>query len=78
MFTLAKELDLQILERRITRDEVYIADEAFFTGTTTQIASIAILGEHRFYENGNIGKTTKRLQETFAKLRTMDTSQSKL
>ena len=78
VLALCQNLDISVIERPIGEDEIEHMDEAFFTGTTTQIASIAILGEHRFYENGNIGKTTKRLQETFAKLRTMDTSQSKL
>ena len=60
------------------KDYVAYMDEAFFTGTTTQVASIAVLGEHTFYDNDNVGKTTKRLQEAFAKLRTTDTSQSTL
>jgi len=75
---LCQNLDISVIERPIAEDEIEHMDEAFFTGTTTQIASIAILGEHQFYENDNIGKITKRLQEAFAKLRSMDTSQSKL
>ncbi|NVN19378.1 aminotransferase IV [Muricauda sp. HICW] len=75
---LCQNLDISVIERPIAKDEIKHMDEAFFTGTTTQIASIAILGEHQFYENDNIGKTTKRLQKAFAKLRSMDTSQSKL
>ena len=75
---LCQNLDIPVIERPIDEDEVEHMDEAFFTGTTTQIASIVILGEHQFYENDNIGKTTKRLQETFAKLRTKNTSQSTL
>jgi len=33
IFTLAQEMGIEIIEKRITRDEVYCADEAFFTGT---------------------------------------------
>src|SRR5690606_1247493 len=33
VFHIAKDLGLEIVQKRITRDEVYIADEAFFTGT---------------------------------------------
>jgi hypothetical protein len=37
---LAEELGLPVIERRITRDEFYIADEAFFTGTAAEVTPI--------------------------------------
>ncbi|MBW8244193.1 aminotransferase class IV [Muricauda oceani] len=75
---LCKEMNIPTLEKPVPQTEIQNMDEAFFTGTTTQVASIAVLGEHTFYDNDNVGKTTKRLQEAFAKLRTTDTSQSTL
>ena len=47
IFRLAGELGLKIIEKRITRDEVYIADEAFFTGTAAEVTPIRELdGRH--------------------------------
>ena len=40
ILTLAAEHGLQVIEKRITRDEVYIADEAFFTGTAAEVTPI--------------------------------------
>jgi branched-chain amino acid aminotransferase len=38
--TLAHDLGIKVVEKRITRDEVYIADEAFFTGTAAEVTPI--------------------------------------
>ena len=40
VFAICKDMDLEVQERHITRDEVYIADEAFFTGTAAEITPI--------------------------------------
>jgi len=40
LFELAAELGLKLVEKRITRDEVYVADEAFFTGTAAEVTPI--------------------------------------
>ena len=64
VFTLAKELGLQILERRITRDEVYIADEAFFTGTAVEITPITKL-DNKLINQGERGSLTAQLQQKF-------------
>jgi branched-chain amino acid aminotransferase len=40
VFHIAKDLGLEIVQKRITRDEVYIADEAFFTGTAAEVTPI--------------------------------------
>ena len=37
---ICKDLGLKLMQKRITRDEVYIADEAFFTGTAAEVTPI--------------------------------------
>jgi branched-chain amino acid aminotransferase len=64
VITLAKEAGLQILERRITRDEVYIADEAFFTGTAAEVLPIREL-DGRTVGSGARGPVTERLQSLY-------------
>ena len=64
VFRLAEELNLQILERRITRDEVYIADEAFFTGTAAEVLPIQSLDGRRI-GSGSRGTITKKIQEAY-------------
>ena len=64
VFALAKELDLQILERRITRDEVYIADEAFFTGTAAEVLPIRSL-DGRVIGEGSRGPITEKIQSAY-------------
>src|SRR4030067_1147292 len=46
VFTLAAEMGIEVIEKRITRDEVYCADEAFFTGTAAEVTATREL-EHR-------------------------------
>ncbi|MGN2393576.1 aminotransferase class IV, partial [Pelomicrobium sp. G1] len=48
---LAREAGLTVVEKRITRDEVYIADEAFFTGTAAEVTPIREL-DNRMIGNG--------------------------
>ncbi|MEZ5560111.1 MAG: branched-chain amino acid transaminase [Pseudomonadales bacterium] len=64
IFHLAREQGLTIRERRITRDEVYIADEAFFTGTAAEVLPIREL-DHRVIGSGRRGPITERLQTTY-------------
>lgn len=64
VFRLAQELDLQILERRITRDEVYIADEAFFTGTAAEVLPIQSL-DGRKIGSGSRGTITEKIQKAY-------------
>lgn len=61
---LAKDLGIKVIERRITRDEFYIADEAFFTGTAAEITPIREL-DFRIIGNGKRGEITKKLQDAF-------------
>ncbi|WP_193189257.1 branched-chain amino acid transaminase [Microbulbifer taiwanensis] len=58
---LAQECGYQVVEKRITRDEVYIADEAFFTGTAAEVLPIRML-DGRTIGAGRRGPITKRLQ----------------
>jgi branched-chain amino acid aminotransferase len=64
IFTLAKEAGIEITEKRITRDEVYCADEAFFTGTAAEVTPIREL-DHRTIGSGSRGPVTARLQQAF-------------
>jgi branched-chain amino acid aminotransferase len=64
IFTLAGEVGLTIREKRLTRDEVYIADEAFFTGTAAEVTPIREL-DGRTIGAGKRGPLTERLQSLF-------------
>ena len=64
VFALATELGLTIHERRITRDEFYIADEAFFTGTAAEVLPIQSL-DGRTIGNGKRGPITETLQTNY-------------
>jgi branched-chain amino acid aminotransferase len=61
---LATELGIEVREKRITRDEVYIADEAFFTGTAAEVTPIRIV-DGRAIGNGTRGPITERLQTVY-------------
>ena len=61
---LAAECGIPVIEKRITRDEVYSADEAFFTGTAAEVAPIRELDNRRI-GNGNRGPITTKLQAMF-------------
>ena len=62
--TLARDLGIEVIEKRITRDEVYCADEAFFTGTAAEITPIREL-DNRMIGNGGRGPVTTKLQGLF-------------
>ena len=61
---LANDLGIEIERRRITRDEVYIADEAFFTGTAAEITPVKEL-DGRIIGNGSRGELTERIQSAY-------------
>jgi branched-chain amino acid aminotransferase len=61
---LAAEIGLQVIEKRITRDEVYSAEEAFFTGTAAEVTPIREL-DNRAIGNGDRGPVTTRLQSMY-------------
>ena len=61
---LAKELGIEVIEKRITRDEVYTADEAFFTGTAAEVTPIREL-DNRAIGTGTRGPITEKLQALY-------------
>jgi len=61
---LAADEGLQVIEKRITRDEVYIADEAFFTGTAAEVTPIREV-DGRAIGSGSRGPITEKLQSRY-------------
>ena len=64
VLTLADELGVRVIEKRITRDEVYCADEAFFTGTAAEVTPIREL-DGRKIGAGERGPITGMIQTRF-------------
>jgi branched-chain amino acid aminotransferase len=64
IFAFANELGLAVEEKRITRDEIYIADEAFFTGTAAEVLPIREL-DGRKIGSGSRGPLTTLLQSMY-------------
>lgn len=64
LIELAHEIGVPVHEKRITRDEVYIADEAFFSGTAAEVTPIREL-DHRAIGRGHRGPLTERLQTLY-------------
>ncbi|MDK2124363.1 branched-chain amino acid transaminase [Chitinimonas sp. DQS-5] len=64
IFQLAAEIGLEVIEKRITRDEVYVADEAFFTGTAAEVTPIRELDGRQIGE-GKRGPITEKLQAMY-------------
>ncbi|OHC18856.1 Branched-chain-amino-acid aminotransferase [Pseudomonas sp. 9AZ] len=64
ILTLAAEHGLDVVEKRITRDEVYIADEAFFTGTAAEVTPIREV-DGRQIGAGRRGPITEKLQTAY-------------
>ncbi len=63
IFQLANDRGMEIIEKRLTRDEIYIADEAFFTGTAAEVTPIREL-DNRPIGNGR-GPITETLQTDY-------------
>jgi len=64
IFVLAREHGIEIVEKRITRDEVYIADEAFLTGSAAEVTPIREL-DGRQIGQGHRGSITETLQKAY-------------
>tara|TARA_B100000686_G_scaffold345207_1_gene429339 strand:+ start:142 stop:1062 length:921 start_codon:yes stop_codon:yes gene_type:complete len=64
---IADDKGMEVISKPITRDEVYIADEAFFTGTAAEVTPIREL-DGKQIGNGERGLVTKELQELFFKI----------
>jgi branched-chain amino acid aminotransferase len=64
VITLAREMGYSVSPRRITRDDLYIADEAFFTGTAAEVTPIREV-DGRTIGEGRRGPVTARIQRAF-------------
>lgn len=64
VMTMARDLGLVVEEQRFSRDELYMADEAFFTGTAAEITPVREV-DRRTIGKGEPGPVTKKLQEIF-------------
>jgi branched-chain amino acid aminotransferase len=64
LLRLADDLGIKIVEKRLTRDEVYIADEAFFSGTAAEVTPIREL-DRRPIGSGTRGPVTEKLQSLY-------------
>ena len=64
VLTIARKLDIPVKEARFTRDEMYIADEMFFTGTAAEITPVREVDDRKVGP-GKPGPVTKRIQDAF-------------
>ena len=64
IFHICQDLGIKLVEKRITRDEVYIADEAFFTGTAAEVTPIRELDRIELGQ-GSRGPVTEKIQSAF-------------
>lgn len=60
----ADDLGIKVVEKRVTRDELYVADEAFFTGTAAEVTPIREI-DRRTIGNGARGPMTEKLQDMY-------------
>jgi branched-chain amino acid aminotransferase len=74
VITLARELGMTVVEGRITRDQLWLADEVFFTGTAAEVTPVREV-DNRTVGDGTVGPLTKRIQQRFFEVvRGSDTS----
>ena len=64
LIEIAREQGFEVIEKRISRDEVYVADEAFFTGSAAEVTPIREYDE-RTIGDGKRGPITKQLQALY-------------
>lgn len=64
VLTLAREEGIPVSEEMVTRDQLYLADEAFFTGTAAEVTPIREV-DNRPIGEGSVGPITKRLQQRY-------------
>lgn len=65
MIQLCKDCGIEVKEEAISKEDIIKMDEAFLTGTTTQIGAITQIDDYLFYQDRNVGSVTKKLQEAF-------------
>ena len=74
VITLAREMGMTVNECRITRDQLWLADEVFFTGTAAEVTPVREV-DNRTVGDGTVGPLTKRIQQRFFEVvRGTDTS----
>jgi branched-chain amino acid aminotransferase len=74
VITLARELGMTVVEDRITRDQLWLADEVFFTGTAAEVTPVREV-DNRTVGDGTVGPLTKKIQQRFFEVvRGSDTS----
>lgn len=64
VFAIASDFGLEVVEKRITRDEVYICDEVFFTGTAAEVTPVREV-DNRTIGSGSRGPITEKIQAKF-------------
>jgi branched-chain amino acid aminotransferase len=64
IFHICQDLGIKLVEKRITRDEIYISDEAFFTGTAAEVTPIRELDRVQIGA-GQRGPVTEKIQTAF-------------
>jgi branched-chain amino acid aminotransferase len=64
IIAIAKDLGLQVVSKRMTRDDIYIADECFFSGTAAEVTPVREL-DGRIIGAGSRGPITKKIQSAF-------------
>jgi len=64
IISLAREMGLEVVSKRLTRDDIYIADECFFTGTAAEVTPVREL-DNRTIGSGSRGPITEELQKRY-------------
>ena len=66
---LCEKLNIEVIEEGISISDIKSYDEAFLTGTSTQIASIKKIDDYYLYRDDEIGPITRKLQEAYKELK---------
>ncbi|MBE0698506.1 MAG: branched-chain amino acid transaminase, partial [Anaerolineaceae bacterium] len=61
---IARALDIQVVEAAISRDQLYISDEAFVCGTAAEVCAVREI-DHRTIGSGKMGPITRKLQRSY-------------
>ena len=76
VLVIARELGIPVVETRLTRDQLWLADEVFFTGTAAEVTPVREVDD-RAIGDGTVGPVTKRIQSRFFEItRGSDSSHS--
>jgi branched-chain amino acid aminotransferase len=67
VMTLAADMNVLVVEEMISRDQLYIAEEVFITGTAAEIVSVCKI-DHRQVSEGKPGQIAKALQKAYTKV----------